>query len=94
MDGAHDGRDQGAANPAGDDDLGSSSGLTRVTVNLTPRSAEALHRTCQRLGGNKTDAINYALRVLAVLHDLLERNDGQSLVVMQPDGSRDRIYLL
>lgn len=95
MNGAHVGYGQWeAASARRGDKSGPHSGLTRVTINLTPRSVEALHRACQRLGGNKTDAINHALQVLMVLHELLERNDGRSLVVRQPDGSCERIYLL
>lgn len=73
---------------------GLSPGVTRVTVNLTPRSVTALQGACHRTGANKTDTINHALQVLAVVHELLERNDGRSLVVMQPDGRSERIYLL
>lgn len=67
---------------------------TRVTVNLTPRAVDALERTCGRTGDNKTDVINHALQVLEVVHDLLERNDGRSLVILQSDGRCERVYLL
>lgn len=95
MNGARVGPDQPVAASTGDGrGPGEPLGLTRVTVNLTPRSADALQRTCRRTGENKTDAINHALQVLAVVHELLDRNDGRSLVVMQPDGGCERVYLL
>lgn len=74
--------------------LASGSSLTRMTINLTARTTDALQHACRRSGQNKTDAINHAVQVLAVVYDLLERNDGRSLVVVQPDGQRERIYIL
>lgn len=75
-------------------DVDPPAGLTRMTVNLTPRAMGALEWTCGRTGENKTDVINRALQVLAVVHDMLERNDGRSLVVVQPDGRSERVYVL
>ena len=37
-------------------------GLQRVTVNLTPRSCQALEMAIKRTGDSQTDAINRAIR--------------------------------
>lgn len=41
--------------------------LTRLTVNLTPRSVEALGRLVEGTRNSKTDCINRALQVCAYL---------------------------
>jgi hypothetical protein len=46
---------------------GRSPALERVTVNLTPRSAQALELATQLTGDSKTDAINRAVQVYAFL---------------------------
>lgn len=67
--------------------------LTRVTVNLTPRSVTALERTSRVTGDSKTDTINRALQVYALIQEMAERNNG-SLRIMHEDGSTERIHLL
>lgn len=97
IDPARQGRDRaggGSIPPTARSVVNPSMAPTRVTVNLTPRAVDALELTCGRTGENKTDVINHALQVLAVVHDLLERNDGRSLVVLQADGRWERVYLL
>jgi hypothetical protein len=61
------------------------SGLERVTVNLTPRTVEALDGLVQLTGDTKTDAINKALQVYAYLQNLL--NAGGALYVREPDAT-------
>src|SRR5213593_2900467 len=48
-------------------------GLSRVTVNLTPRSMQALDRVSVAVGESKTDAINRALQVYAFLREVLDQ---------------------
>jgi hypothetical protein len=67
--------------------------LTRVTVNLTPRSVTALERTSRTTGDSKTDTINRALQVYALIQEMAERNNG-SLRIVHEDGSTERIHLL
>lgn len=67
--------------------------LTRVTVNLTPRSVTALERTSRVTGDSKTDTINRALQVYALIQEMAERNNG-SLRIVHEDGSTERIHLL
>jgi hypothetical protein len=76
-----------------DDGAGSNGGLTRVTVNLTPRSIGALDRASRATGDTKTDTINRALQVYALVQELVERGGG-SLKVTHEDGETERIYLL
>jgi len=61
------------------------SGLERVTVNLTPRSVEALDSLVRLTGDTKTDTINKALQVYAYLQNLL--NTGGALYVRDADGA-------
>lgn len=47
--------------------------LKRETVNLTPRSADALELAVQLSGDNKTDTINRSIQVLAYLLHVKEQ---------------------
>lgn len=47
--------------------------LTRATVNLTPRAMAALGELEQRTGDPRTDIINRAVQVLAVMEEQAER---------------------
>jgi hypothetical protein len=76
-----------------DEAVNSGGGLTRVTVNLTPRSITALDRASRATGDTKTDTINRALQVYALVQELVERGGG-SLKVTHEDGETERIYLL
>jgi hypothetical protein len=67
--------------------------LTRVTVNLTPRSVSALERTTRITGDSKTDTINRALQIYALVHEMAERDNG-SLRIVHEDGETERIHLL
>ena len=46
--------------------------LQRVTVNLTPRSWQALETAIKRTGDSQTDAINRAIQVYSYLADITE----------------------
>jgi hypothetical protein len=46
--------------------------LQRVTVNLTPRSWQALEMAIKRTGDSQTDAINRAIQVYSYLADITE----------------------
>jgi hypothetical protein len=48
------------------------SGLQRVTVNLTPRTAEALEEAVKLTGDTKTDTINRAIQVFAYLEKIIQ----------------------
>lgn len=80
------------ASPA-DDQAPGNGGLVRITVNLTPRSNQALERASRATGDSKTDTINRALQVYALIQELVERGGG-SLQVVHEDGKSERIYLL
>lgn len=57
--------------------------LTRLTVNLTPRAAEALDRTADRLGDTKTDTVNRALQLYALVTGM---SGSEVVAVMVRDG--------
>jgi hypothetical protein len=59
------------------------SSLERVTVNLTPRTSEALEQLAQMTGDSKTDTINKALQVFAYLQEL--QRGGGAIYVREPD---------
>ncbi|MGW4462134.1 hypothetical protein [Micromonospora sp. NBC_01796] len=64
------------------------SGLTKVTVNLTP-AAEAALTKLAAIHTNRTDAINFALRLAALMTDLAPEG---RFTIVQPDGSHDRVH--
>ncbi len=72
---------------------GGSSNLVRVTVNLTPKAYADLQRLNVSTGLSKTDVMNRALQVYALVEDLLDRGGG-SIVVKPPDGETARIVIL
>lgn len=65
---------------------GGGSPLERVTVNLTPRTSEALEQLAQITGESKTDMINKALQVFSYLQQL--QRDGGAVYVREP-GSKE-----
>ncbi|GAA1034749.1 hypothetical protein GCM10009557_40350 [Virgisporangium ochraceum] len=65
----------------------------RLTVNLTPRAAEALDRLASTTETSKTDVVNRALQIYALIEQLAAANDGQ-LRIVHSDGSVERIYLV
>ena len=68
-------------------------GLVRVTVNLTPRSHRDLQKLARETGLGKTDVINRALQVYALVEDLLSKGGG-ALTVTNTDGTQERIFIL
>lgn len=58
--------------------------LTRLTVNLTGRATDALEKASRETGDTKTDTVNRALQVYAVVLDL-EKQGGGSIRVVQGD---------
>ncbi|MEV6306240.1 hypothetical protein AB0M02_42995 [Actinoplanes sp. NPDC051861] len=68
-------------------------GLVRVTVNLTKRSHRDLQKLTEETGLGKTDVLNRAVQVYALVEDLLSDGEGQ-LVVTRKDGTQQRIFIL
>jgi hypothetical protein len=64
--------------------------LERITVNLTPRSRQALAEATARTGDSKTDTVNRALQIYNYLEELW-RNDGAVYVRPQPGGELERL---
>lgn len=66
--------------------------LTRLTVNLTPKSDAALTNLAERTDLNRTDLVNRALQ----LYDYVDKatEAGHQLMLRRPDGQLDRIKLL
>ncbi|MDQ7903461.1 hypothetical protein RB614_02895 [Phytohabitans sp. ZYX-F-186] len=72
---------------------GSPGGLVRVTVNLTPKSADALEAISGATGLSKTDVINRSLQVYQLVEELLDRGGG-SILIKHPSGELERVYIL
>lgn len=60
----------------------------RVTVNLSPASSAALDRAVEITGDSKTDTINRALQIYAMLTDAV--NDGGQVLIRYADGDMER----
>jgi hypothetical protein len=82
--------DDGAA---GSGSSGGGSGLTRVTVNLNRQAVQALEAVSDATGYSKTDTINRALQVYAIVQQIMERNGGV-LHVKHVDGELERIHIV
>jgi hypothetical protein len=63
---------------------------TAVTVNLSPRSVDALLRASRASALGRTDTINRAIQVYDFVLNLLSEDTGNTLVVMR-DGKAERI---
>jgi hypothetical protein len=58
--------------PVNDSSATRREGLERVTVNLTPKAAQALEQAVKLTGDSKTDTINRSLQVYAYLEEILQ----------------------
>lgn len=65
--------------------------LVKITVNLAPTTDAALTQMATGQGISRTDALNRAIRVAALLHELAP-NDYFKIVLA--DGSERDIYLV
>jgi hypothetical protein len=72
---------------------GGGGGLTRVTVNLNRHAVQALETVSRATGYSKTDTINRALQVYAIVQEIMER-DGGALQVRHDDGEVERIHIV
>lgn len=70
-----------------------SSVLTRVTVNLTRPAVQALESVSEATGYSKTDTINRALQVYAIVQEIMSRNGGV-LTIRHDDGGLERIHIV
>ncbi|MFC4108453.1 hypothetical protein ACFOX0_21275 [Micromonospora zhanjiangensis] len=69
------------------------SGLTRVTVNLNRQAIQALEQISADTGYSKTDTINRALQVYAIVNEIMQRDAGV-LRVKHQDGELERIHIV
>ncbi|MDG4834619.1 hypothetical protein O7627_35710 [Solwaraspora sp. WMMD1047] len=65
--------------------------LVRITVNLTGPADRALAALASGQGLSKTDSVNRALQVAAILHAIAP--DGHLTVVL-PDGTKREIHIV
>jgi hypothetical protein len=72
---------------------GTTSSLTRVTANFTPRAAAALERIAAATGDSKTDVLNRSVMVYEAFLELMKESGGHVRVV-QPDGSTERLWFI
>lgn len=67
--------------------------LTKVTVNLIPRSTKALEEAATLMQDSKTDTINRAIQLYAFIIKKT-RNEGNDLCLITPDGEVHKLTLL
>src|SRR5690348_9502190 len=79
--------------PAIEDEAATGNGLTRVTVNLNRQAMQALESVGGATGYSKTDTINRALQVYAIVQELMQRNGGV-LQVTHESGAVERIHIV
>jgi hypothetical protein len=72
---------------------GGGSGLTRVTVNLNRQAVQALEIVSEATGYSKTDTINRALQIYAIIQEIMQRNGGV-LRIKHDDGALERIHIV
>jgi hypothetical protein len=65
----------------------------RITVNLTPRSWQALERAVKQTGDSQTDTINRALQVYSYLANITE-NDGTVYVRGAGSDELERLHII
>jgi hypothetical protein len=65
----------------------------RVTVNLNGRASDALERAARITGESKTDAINRALIIYALLHEAQAAN-GAAYLRENKDADLERLRIL
>jgi hypothetical protein len=71
---------------------GGSGPLERVTVNLTPRSSQALEVATELTGDTKTDTVNRALQIYAFMEQVT--NQGGSIYVREAaDSELERLKI-
>ena len=66
--------------------------LTRITVNLVPRSAKALEEALALADVSQTDAVNEAVRLYRDYWQA--RANGRELMWRNPDGSVEKIHIV
>src|SRR5437764_1087533 len=64
---------------------GGNGGLTRITVNLTRHAVQALDQVAEATGYSKTDTINRALQIYAIIQEMMDESGGV-LQVLREDG--------
>jgi hypothetical protein len=74
-------------------DGGGDQNFVRVTVNLTPNAYRDLQRVSAVHHLGKTDVINRALQVYALVERLLAEGDGK-LTIVNSDGQHEKIYII
>jgi hypothetical protein len=72
---------------------GGGGGLTRVTVNLNRQAVQALDAVSEATGYSKTDTINRALQVYAIVQEIMQKNGGV-LHVRHDNGDLERIHIV
>ncbi len=72
---------------------GGGNGLTRVTVNLNQQAMRALEQISASERYSKTDTINRALQIYAIVQEIMDRNDGV-LRVQHGNGEVERIHII
>lgn len=85
------GVDSGMSPPEGPATRSSGGSLTKVTVNLLPRTVAALEEASEAAGQSKTDTINRAVQLYNWIQRRLDA--GESLQIVSQDGQTREIHI-
>jgi hypothetical protein len=76
-------------------DVSTSNALTKITVNLVPRAAQALDTACAVTKDSKTDTINRALQLYALMTSLMDQGWDVYLEQEKDDVvKRERVWMI
>ncbi|MET9129519.1 hypothetical protein [Streptomyces antibioticus] len=67
--------------------------LTRVNVNLTPRSMDALAKVVALTHDRQTDVINRAIQVYSVIEEAIT-GEGAEIIIKAKDGQEERLRIV
>lgn len=65
----------------------------RVTINLTKKSNDEITRLMNETGLTKTNVINRAILMYAIIEDLLDKND-RSIKITHSDDTWERVRII
>ncbi|MEU8609372.1 hypothetical protein AB0C29_15350 [Actinoplanes sp. NPDC048791] len=74
-----------------DERQGTTTGLTKFTINLVRRAVRALEIATDVTGDNRTDTFNRAIQVYAYI--VKAEQEGKEIYTIGPDGQKERLLL-
>lgn len=66
--------------------------FTRVTVNLTPKTLEAIDTICRSTGGNRTECLNRGVQIFAWIQGHLDAGDKVCVIDREGHATQIRVF--